>query len=99
LGYAVCEPGAGESEVNGQQVDGLLLSVNSQEYYYTYAAALAFYSGTDQAPNGCSQAEALHLELLAQFPGDPIVSGIVDENREICSSVGPLGIDPTPERP
>jgi tetratricopeptide (TPR) repeat protein len=99
LGYAVCEPGSGESEVNGQQVDGLLLSNSTLEYYYTYASALAFYSGTDQAPNGCAQAEVLHQQLLGQFTGDLIVMGIVDENREICSSVGPVGIEPTPESP
>lgn len=99
LGYAVCEPGASESEIDGQQVDGLLLSNSTLEYYYTYASALAFYSGTEQAPDGCAQAEVLHQQLLSQFTGDPIVMGIVDENREICSSVGPVGIETTQEAP
>lgn len=99
LGYAECEPGAGESEVAGQQVQGLPLSTGSLEYYYTYAAALAYYSGTEQAPDGCAHAEILHQQLLAQFSTDPenseVVIGIVDENRQICSSVEEVG-DGTP---
>jgi tetratricopeptide (TPR) repeat protein len=99
LGYAECGPGAGDSEVVGQQVGGLQLSSSSLEYYYTYASALAFYSGTDQAPNGCAQAEALHLQLFAQFEGDSIVMGIVEENREICDTVEPSLVEPSPESP
>jgi tetratricopeptide (TPR) repeat protein len=99
LGYADCSPGADDSEVSGEQVEGLLLTNSTVEYYYTYASALAFYSGTEQAPDGCAQAEALHLELLSQFSGDPIVMGIVDENREICSAVEPLVSEPTVETP
>jgi tetratricopeptide (TPR) repeat protein len=99
MGYAECGPGAGESEIDGSQVQGLHLSTSSLEYYYTYASALAFYSGTEQAPNGCAQAEVIHLELLSQFTGDPIVMGIVDENREICTSVGPSETLPTLETP
>lgn len=98
LGYASCEP-AGESGLSGEQVQGLLLSTSSQIYYYTYASALAYYSGTEQAPNGCSQSEVLHQQLLAQFAGDPIVMGIVEENREICSAVVDVSGEPTPESP
>lgn len=99
MGYADCGSGAGDSAAAGQQVEGLLLSNSSIEYYYTYASALAYYSGTDQAPNGCAQAETLHIQLLAQSEGDPIVLGIVEENREICIAAGPLEVEPTSETP
>lgn len=98
LGYA-CEPGGAETEVEGQQVQGLPLSSSSLEYYYTYASALAYYSGTEQAPNGCAQAETLHIQLLSQFINDPITTDIIEINREICSGVGPSGVEATPETP
>ena len=99
LGYATCEPGGAETDVEGQQVQGLSLSSSSLEYYYTYASALAYYSGTEQAPNGCAQAEALHIQLLSQFANDPITMDIVEINREICSDVGPSAVEVTPETP
>jgi len=85
LGYASCDGETGEGDINGSEVKGLTLGSGSLEYYYTYAAALAYYSGTEIAPSGCDQAESLHSELLAQYGGDSIVVGIINDNRAICS--------------
>jgi tetratricopeptide (TPR) repeat protein len=89
LGYAECGPDAAEGSFKGQEVIGLPLASGSREYYYTYAAALAYYSGTDIAPSGCSDAERIHQELLQVYGSDTIVRDIVEENREICSIVSP----------
>lgn len=89
LGYADCTtPGA----TQGTDVVGLVLAPSSVEYYYTYASALAYYSGTEIASNGCSMAETIHEELLSQFSLDAIVTAIVAENRTICreTAVAPL---------
>ena len=89
LGYAECEPGAPDSSFNGQPVSGLPLAAGSIEYYYIYAAALSYYSGTDTAISGCEDAERLHEQLLNMYGEDPIVTGIVAENRSICSGAVP----------
>jgi len=89
LGYAECEPGAPETSFKGQPVSGLPLAAGSIEYYYIYAAALAYYSGTDIAISGCEDAERLHEQLLNLYGEDSIVTGIVAENRSICSRAIP----------
>jgi len=89
LGYAECEPDAAQSSFSGQDVSGLPLASGSLEYYYTYAAALAYYSGTDVAPSGCLDAERIHEELLRVYGNDTIVRDIVEENREICTVASP----------
>jgi tetratricopeptide (TPR) repeat protein len=89
LGYAECGPDATEGSFQGQEVEGLPLASRSIEYYYTYAAALAYYSGTDLAPTGCTDAERIHEQLLQQYGDDLIVMGIVEENRSICTTVSP----------
>ncbi len=73
---------------------GLPLDSRSLEYYYTYASVLAF-------DNQCSAAEAISRELMAAYGDDAIVSGIVAENRAICSgSVAPgLPQEPSPSPP
>jgi tetratricopeptide (TPR) repeat protein len=97
IGYADCEPGASESSFMGQAVDGLPLAAGSIEYYYTYAAALSYYSGTEIAIEGCTDAENLHAQLLDLFGDDLIVTGIVSENRSICSQANPFeNSEPTP---
>jgi tetratricopeptide (TPR) repeat protein len=85
LGYASCDGSASDSDIRGMDVNGLALGSGSLEYYYTYAAALAYYSGTEIAPSGCDQAESIHRELLAQYGSDDIVVGIINDNRAICS--------------
>jgi tetratricopeptide (TPR) repeat protein len=87
LGYADCESDAVQGAFMGQDVDGLPLASGSVEYYYTYAAALAYYSGTEVAPSGCRDAERIHEELLRVYGNDTIVRDIVEENRNICSGV------------
>jgi tetratricopeptide (TPR) repeat protein len=89
LGYADCEPDTdGETDV-GTHVEGLALGAGSVEYYYTYASALAYYSGTDIAPTGCQDAERIHEQLMLQYGDDSVVTSIVAENRSICTSVSP----------
>jgi tetratricopeptide (TPR) repeat protein len=96
LGYADCTtPG----ENGGSSVVGLLLAPSSVEYYYTYASALAYYSGTEIAPNGCSMAELIHEDLLSQFGVDAIVTAIVAENRTICRESAALPITGGSENP
>lgn len=84
LGYADCDAEASENPF----VSGLALGNNSLEYYYTYSSALAFYSGSEQYPNGCLDAEEIFQELMSAYGDDPIVSAIVAENRTICQQVG-----------
>ncbi|OGO15286.1 MAG: hypothetical protein A2Z14_14670 [Chloroflexi bacterium RBG_16_48_8] len=97
LGYAECGPEATEGSYLGQNVNGLPLASGSVEYYYTYASALAYYSGTDIAPSGCMDAEAIHEQLLWVYGNDEVVIGIVDENRAICAVVAPSeDLEPTP---
>jgi tetratricopeptide (TPR) repeat protein len=97
LGYAECGPDAAQSSFNGREVVGLPLASGSLEYYYTYAAALSYYSGTDIAPSGCGDAEKIHEELLRVYGNDTIVRDIVQENRYICAIVNPLeDFEPTP---
>jgi tetratricopeptide (TPR) repeat protein len=97
LGYAECESGALESTIQGQAVTGLSLGVGSIEYYYTYASALSYYSGTDIAISGCEDAERLHEQLLSVYGDDEIVTGIVAENRSICSRAAPAEeLEPSP---
>lgn len=97
LGYAECGPDATEGSFQGQDVEGLPLASGSIEYYYTYAAALAYYSGTEIAPSGCTDAERIHEQLLQQYGDDLIVMGIVEENRSICTTVSPsTDLEPTP---
>jgi hypothetical protein len=74
----------------GQAVNGLPLAAGSIEYYYTYAAALSYYSGTEIAIEGCVDAEKLHAQLLNLYGDDLIVTGIVSENRSICSQANPF---------
>jgi tetratricopeptide (TPR) repeat protein len=97
LGYAECGPDAEEGTFMGKDVSGLPLASGSVEYYYTYASALAYYSGTDIAPLGCSDAERIHKELLQIYGDDTIVTDIVAENQNICNTVVlSEDLEPTP---
>jgi len=96
-GYAECDAEPTDESYLGQDVTGLPLASGSVEYYYTYASALSYYSGTDIALSGCTDAEAIHEQLLAVFGDDEVVNGIIDENRAICSVVTPSeDLEPTP---
>jgi hypothetical protein len=57
---------------------------------------LAFYSGTEDYPKGCQRAEELFRQLMSDFGEDPIVAGIVAENRAICARAGELPASSTP---
>ena len=88
LGYIRCDPDAGPVEIAGREVRGLILSSDSLEYYYTYGSALAFQSGAPGYETACETAEEVFQQLLAGYGSDPIVTGIVAENRNICARAG-----------
>jgi tetratricopeptide (TPR) repeat protein len=75
-------------DVYGQAVPGLPLDSGSLEYYYTYASALAYLSGSAGYENNCQIAEGLFNQLLASYGGDPTVAAIVADNQTICASAG-----------
>ncbi len=91
----------------GQAVPGLPLDSGSLEYYYTYASALAFLSGSPGYESNCQIADGLFTKLMSSFGNDPTVVAIVSDNRDICASAGagprtPAGTvgpeaSPTPE--
>jgi tetratricopeptide (TPR) repeat protein len=73
----------------GQPVAGLPLSDATLEYYYTYASVLTSFRGSESVPDACGRAAVLLDQLTASYGGDPIVAGIVDENRKLCSASPP----------
>ncbi len=73
----------------GTDVIGVSLGAGTVEYYYTYASALAFQKR-------CADAEPYFLQLLSAYGDDPIVVGIVEENRSICAGDLPLPAPATP---
>jgi hypothetical protein len=101
LGYADCVTDGDPTSLVGEEVQGLELGSNSLEYYYTFGSALAFYSGTEEYPQGCRDAERVFQQLMNRYGQDPIVAGIVSENRAICARLGatsgssPTEISPT----
>ena len=70
----------------GVAVPGLRLEQGTLEYYYTYGSALAFM---DQNGELCRQAEPIFQQLMSLYGEDPIVAGIVAENRAICEGTVP----------
>ncbi len=70
----------------GVAVPGLRLEQGALEYYYTYGSALAFM---DQNGELCRQAEPIFQQLMSLYGDDPIVAGIVAENRAICKGTLP----------
>lgn len=70
----------------GVAVPGLRLEQGTLEYYYTYGSALAFM---DQNGELCRQAEPIFQQLISLYGEDPIVAGIVAENRAICEGTIP----------
>ena len=95
LKVLACDEDTNREEV-GAQVDGLPLVDDTLEYYYTYASVLTNFRGSPLFPNACSRAESLFQQLLAKYGGDPIVAGIVAENRELCAGAIPAP-GPIPE--
>jgi tetratricopeptide (TPR) repeat protein len=75
----------------GQPVAGMPLSDATLEYYYTYASVLTSFRGSGSVADACGRAEVLLDQLSAAYGSDPIVAGIVAENRQLCS-----GSPPTP---
>jgi tetratricopeptide (TPR) repeat protein len=86
----LCEGGTPPDSVGA--VAGLPLGDGTLEYYYTYASVLVSFRGTAGHPNACGRAENLLQQIMAAYGGDPIVAGIVAENRGLCA-----GGLPTPE--
>ena len=80
----------------GQTVPGLPLSDASLEYYYTYASVLTSFRGSGSVPDACGRAEGLLNQLMASYGSDPIVAGIVAENRQLCSGTAPT-VTPIPQ--
>jgi hypothetical protein len=66
-------------------VTGLSLGDGTLEYYYTYASVLVSFRDTSGYPNACGRAEDLLQQLMAAYGSDPIVAGIVAENRGLCA--------------
>jgi tetratricopeptide (TPR) repeat protein len=79
----------------GQPVEGLPLSDATLEYYYTYASALTSFRGEEGVPDACGRAAVLLDRLMASYGTDPIVAGIVAENRGLCD-LAPSGAVPAP---
>jgi tetratricopeptide (TPR) repeat protein len=80
----------------GQPVPGMPLSDATLEYYYTYASVLTSFRGSPSVPNACGRAEVLLDELMTAYGSDPIVAGIVAENRQLCSGTAPA-TTPSPQ--
>lgn len=91
-----CEPESTEAEAIGVSVRGMPLSSETVEYYYTYGSALTFYAGSSEYPTACDDAEAVFVELMAKYGGDPVISAIVAEGRLICSAALEPTATPTP---
>ena len=72
----------------GVAVPGLPLDSGSLEYYYTYASALAYLSGSAGYENNCQIAQGVFAQLLASYGNDPTVAAIVADNQDICASAG-----------
>jgi tetratricopeptide (TPR) repeat protein len=82
-------------------VPGLSLGDESLEYYYTYASVLVSFRDTADHPNACGRAEDLMQQIMAAYGTDPIVAGIVAENRGLCAGGAPTPLgtpapSPTP---
>ncbi len=84
LKVILCDEDASPEEV-GQIVPGLPLEDGSLEFYYTYASVLTSFRGSGDVPNACGRAESLFQQLLSSYGSDPIVAGIVAENRALCA--------------
>lgn len=78
----------------GQAVPGLPLDSGSLEYYYTYASALAYLSGSPGYEANCQIAEGLFNQLMSAYGDDTTVVAIVDDNRAICSTAGAGPVTP-----
>jgi tetratricopeptide (TPR) repeat protein len=92
---AGCDPTSEQDAVaplHGRDVPPRALDGQSLEAYYTFGSVLAFNKK-------CDEAEGIFRQLLAGYGGDPIVAGIVAENRAMCaapaSAATPTG-GPTP---
>ena len=96
----LCELKVVACDAAGQTVEGLPLSDATLEYYYTYASVLTSFRGAENVPDACGRAAVLLDQLTASYGSDPIVSGIVAENRKLCSGTAPTTTpipQPTPE--
>ncbi|HSB88753.1 MAG TPA: hypothetical protein VLD63_01885 [Anaerolineales bacterium] len=78
----LCEDGVPPDSVG--DVTGLSLGDGTLEYYYTYASVLVSFRDTPNFPNACGRAEDLLQQVMAAYGSDPIVAGIVAENRALC---------------
>jgi tetratricopeptide (TPR) repeat protein len=88
-----CEDGAAPDSVTA--VSGLSLGDGTLEYYYTYASVLVSFRNTAKYPNACGRAQDLLQQVMAAYGSDPIVAGIVDENRALCAGGPPLPVETT----
>jgi tetratricopeptide (TPR) repeat protein len=78
---------AEENEVGAEIVQSLPLSSLTVAYYYLqYASVLAAF-------NMCEQAIPVLDQVNQIYPSDPIIRGIIDENRTICQG---FNLIPTP---
>jgi tetratricopeptide (TPR) repeat protein len=81
-----CDLDTNTLDFYGQAVPGLPLDSGSLEYYYTYASALAYLSGSAGYESNCQIAEGLFTQLMASYGNDPTVAAIVADNQAICAS-------------
>jgi len=84
LKVVLCDDDTGPEQV-GAAVPGLPLADGTLEFYYTYASVLTSFRGTALVPDACSRAAPLFEQLLARYSDDPIVTGIVAENKGLCA--------------
>jgi tetratricopeptide (TPR) repeat protein len=92
-----CDSATDQGQEYGVEVSGLSLGDDSLEYYYTYGSVLVYFRDTAEFPNACTDAERVFQQLLATYPEDPTVSGIVSENRLLCAGGGtPVSSIPSP---
>lgn len=69
---------------NPVDVEGLPLTSGTVGFYYVqYGSVLAALSRPDQ--NYCPEAMQVLAEVQAKYPDDPIFTGIIEENQNICT--------------
>jgi tetratricopeptide (TPR) repeat protein len=67
-------------------IEGLLLSINTKDYYLTYSSALA---GMHRDSNGyCIEAMEITKMLKKDYYDDEILMSNVEENETICNNAG-----------
>lgn len=87
LFYGLEPPCLSEEQSNWDFIAGLPLDAESLVYYYTYGSVLAFYAGSEEFPNACSDADRVFRAIeRSRFGADPTVLAIIAEGRRIMNA-------------